>query len=92
MVVSLEMLQSRIQEIESSGELDEASKTRLIDLYRKSISLAEQRLNYETAAEEFVKARASAPQQSDTSAGYPGWDCGILVPGLSSQDGPGPYG
>jgi potassium efflux system protein len=58
------MLQNRLQEAEASAEFDEAVKSNLIDLYRKSISLVEQRRSYEASTAEFAKARESAPKRS----------------------------
>jgi len=55
--ITQEMLENRIQEIELSSELDEANKSGLLDLYRRSVSLLEQRRGYEVATDEFVKAR-----------------------------------
>ena len=63
-VTIVELVESRIQETEASGELDEESRQTLLDLYRKTISLIEQRQSYETATDEFVKALETAPQQS----------------------------
>ncbi len=60
----VELIEGRIQEIEASSELDEGSKTRLLDLYRKTIGLIEQRQSYETASNEFARALETAPQQS----------------------------
>ena len=56
-----ELLESRIKEIEASSDPDGAP---LLDLYRKSISLIEQRHNYEEATEKFIQARELAPKQS----------------------------
>jgi potassium efflux system protein len=56
-----EFLESRIKEIEASSDPDGAP---LLDLYRKSISLIEQQLNYEEATERFIQARELAPKQS----------------------------
>jgi potassium efflux system protein len=61
---TLEMLQNRLQEAEASAEFDEAVKSNLIDLYRKSISLVEQRRSYEASTAEFAQARESAPKRS----------------------------
>jgi hypothetical protein len=55
---TLEMLQNRLQEAEASAEFDEAVKSNLIDLYRKSISLVEQRRSYEASTAEFVRGAA----------------------------------
>ena len=58
------MLESRIQEIEASNELDDVAKKVLMDLYRRAISLAEQQNTYEIATQEFVDSRESSPRQS----------------------------
>ena len=62
--VTVEVLENRIQEIEASGELDEANKTAVLDSYRKAISLVEQRRTYENSTAGFVKARQSASKES----------------------------
>ncbi len=62
--ITVELLESRIQEIEASSDLDEESKSTLLDLYRKTIGLIGQRQSYEYATDEFVTALESAPQQS----------------------------
>ena len=51
------MLNSRLQEAEASSDLDEANKATLLDLYRKSISLIEQRRSYEEANQRFTDWR-----------------------------------
>ena len=58
------LLESRIQEIEASGELDEDSKKSVLDLHRKSISQIDLYKTYETATDKFVEALESAPKQS----------------------------
>ena len=62
--VTQEILQGRIQEVESSTGLDEAAKSALLDLYRKSLGLVTQRQSYETGARELIQARESAPAQT----------------------------
>jgi len=62
--VTAELLQGRIQEVEASSALDEASKSSLLDLYRKSLGLVKQRQSYETGALEFIGLRESAPKQA----------------------------
>jgi potassium efflux system protein len=56
-----ELLASRIKETEASSDPDSAA---LLDFYRKSISLIEQRRNYEEATHKFIQSRELAPQQS----------------------------
>ena len=67
--VDIEMLNNRLQEAEASSDLDDASKATLLDLYRKSISLIEQRRGYEEANRRFTEARESAPRLAEPSAG-----------------------
>ena len=62
--VTVELLESRVQEVEASAELDDKSKQALLDFYRKTISLKEQQQSYAGATEEFVEARESAPKQA----------------------------
>ena len=63
-VVDIDMLNSRLQEVEASTDLDEAGKSVLLDLYRKSISLVEQRQGYEQSNQRFTDARESAPRRA----------------------------
>ena len=56
-----ELLESRIKETEASSDPDSAA---LLDFYRKSISLIEQRRNYEEATHKFIQSRELAPKQS----------------------------
>ncbi len=56
-----ELLQSRIKEVEASSD---AESVALLELYRKSISLIEQRQSYEEATQKFIEAREQAPKQS----------------------------
>jgi len=58
---TVDILKGRIQEIEASKDPEE---TPLLEFYRKTISLIEQRSSYELATQEFIKARELAPQQS----------------------------
>ncbi len=55
------MLESRVKKIETSNDPDEAP---LLDLYRRSISLIEQRLNHKEGTRKFIEARELAPKQS----------------------------
>jgi potassium efflux system protein len=59
--LSIEMLENRLREVEASNELEGADKEALLDLYRRSISLIEQRRGYQSATGEFAEARKSAP-------------------------------
>jgi len=62
--VTAEILQGRIQEVEASSDLEEAVKSPLLDLYRKSLGLVNQRQSYETGALKFSEIRESAPRQA----------------------------
>ena len=62
---TIEMLESRVKDIEASKDPDGAP---LLDFYRKSISLIEQRRNHEVATEEFIKARELAPKAVSQTA------------------------
>ena len=61
--ITTELLQGRIQEVEASAGLDEANKSALLDLYRKSLGLIKQRQSYEAGVLEFIQIRESAPKQ-----------------------------
>jgi len=62
--VIAEILEGRIQEVEASSTLDEVSKSILLDLYRKTLGLINQRQSYENRALEFIEIRESAPKQA----------------------------
>jgi potassium efflux system protein len=59
--VTPESLQAKIKETESSTELDEATRKKLIDLYRSTLANLELADSHITAANEFRAARESAP-------------------------------
>jgi len=67
--VTAELLEGRIQEVDSSSALDEANKSALLDLYRKSLGLINQRQSYESRALEFSEVRESAPKQAGVLRG-----------------------
>jgi len=62
--VTPEILENRIKEAETASDLDEASKSKLLELYRRSSNLIAQRRDFETAAKKFARARESAPEQA----------------------------
>lgn len=62
---TVEILRNRINEVEASTDLDETSKSSLLELYRKSISFIEQHKTYDAAIKEFTNSRESAPEESD---------------------------
>ncbi|MDC1286707.1 mechanosensitive ion channel [Gammaproteobacteria bacterium] len=67
--VTAEILEGRIQEVEASPALDEANKSGLLDLYRKSLGLINQRQSYESRALEFTRVRETAPKQASILRG-----------------------
>lgn len=62
--VTPEILENRIKETETTSDLDQASKGKLLELYRKGSSLIGQRRDFETAEKKFARARESAPEQA----------------------------
>ena len=62
--LTTELLQNRVQEVESSSEIVGADREALLDFYRKSISLIEQRQEYQAATKKFAAARESAPRET----------------------------
>jgi potassium efflux system protein len=62
--VTAEILQGRIQEVDASSTFDEAEKSALLDLYRRSLGLINQRSSYESRALEFADLRETAPNQA----------------------------
>ena len=62
--ITAEILEGRIQEVDASSALDEVNKSALLDLYRKSLGLINQRQSYESRAVEFSRVRESAPKQA----------------------------
>ncbi len=61
---ALELLQSKIAEIEASSEIDDADRTALLELYRKAVAQIEQRRSFEATTRDFVRARETAAQTS----------------------------
>jgi potassium efflux system protein len=59
-----EMIEKRIRETEAVVDLDETTRNALLDLYRKTSSLISRHRDYQTAMNEFVRARESAPEQA----------------------------
>ena len=59
--VTTEMLENRVHEVEASKDPEGEP---LLEFYRRSISLIEQRRTYEATTQDFIKSRELAPQQS----------------------------
>jgi potassium efflux system protein len=64
-VPSTDALQDRIATAKDSTELDEAARTRLIDLYRQTIANLEAIRQNEEATEDYKAARAKAPKEAE---------------------------
>jgi potassium efflux system protein len=61
---TLESLQANIKEAEASTELDEATRKKLVDLYRSALAYLEQADSHNAAAREFRESRESAPARA----------------------------
>lgn len=62
-IVSQQILESRIKEVEATTSLDEASKKKLTELYQRSMTNLEKARAYEADAESFSQARKTAPAE-----------------------------
>ncbi|MCP4430702.1 MAG: mechanosensitive ion channel [Gammaproteobacteria bacterium] len=61
---TIETLENRIRETEAATDLDDITRSTLLELYRKASSFVSQQQRYEKALEEFTVARESAPEQA----------------------------
>lgn len=61
--VTTTLLESKIKEVESSVELDEATKTKLTELYRKSLSSLEAAKSYDSKTAGYSQAMETAPDR-----------------------------
>jgi potassium efflux system protein len=59
--VDAKVVESRLKEVESTQDYDEATKTTLIDLYRKTLASIESMRANQASTEVFSKAREQAP-------------------------------
>lgn len=64
MSVTPEILKAKIEETESTSELAEGTRARLVELYRKATSLLEMVIAHNHKAEAFRQARKSASQRA----------------------------
>jgi len=62
--LSVDLLESRIKETESSGSLTEEAKAKLIEQYRSALSALEQRKSFDAKAAAFRAAIDSAPEEA----------------------------
>ena len=63
--VSQITLESKIRDAEANTELDEASKKRLFEYYRRAILNLDEMRSNNAAAETFIRARKNDPEQAD---------------------------
>ncbi len=59
-----EKLENRTREAEAATDLDDATRSTLLELYRKTSGLISQQQRYKKAVDEFTRARESAPEQA----------------------------
>jgi potassium efflux system protein len=64
--VTTDMVKAQMEKVEASSDFDEASKTKLTELYRKALSNLEKIAYFESAANKFKDALQNAP--AETSA------------------------
>jgi potassium-dependent mechanosensitive channel len=64
--LTLKIIHARLKEVEATAELDEATKNKLIELYRKSISFLETASAYNATTAEFVLARKTASKKAES--------------------------
>jgi potassium efflux system protein len=62
--VTVEQLQNRIKAAQDAADLEDTSRTRLLELYRQSINNIEAARANEEATEEFRRAQREAPRQT----------------------------
>jgi potassium efflux system protein len=62
--VTTGMLERKIEEISSAGDLDEALKSKLTELYHKALSSLETARSYEARAIAYARALESAPEET----------------------------
>jgi hypothetical protein len=62
--ISGEQVEAKIKEIEAGSDLDEATRNKLIELYRKTQSNLEKARSFSASIEAFSQARAAAPKQA----------------------------
>ena len=62
--VTTDMVKAKLNEVEGSGELDEAAKTKLTDLYRKTLSHLEKGAFFKANAKAFGEALQNAPTET----------------------------
>ena len=62
--VTQETVENRIREVEAASELDATVRDNLLELYRRTLGLIEQRRGFEANTAEYVAARETAPAEA----------------------------
>jgi len=62
--VTLEQLETRIRETEAATDIDDGTRSVLLEQYRKAAGLITKRQKHKVAEGEFARARESAPEQA----------------------------
>ena len=63
-LVTADVLEAKIQEVEASGGIEEETRTKLVELYRKALGNLRMTTSYEKAATAFQRASETAPAES----------------------------
>ncbi|MDX2503227.1 MAG: hypothetical protein QNL62_01935, partial [Gammaproteobacteria bacterium] len=64
-LVTTQVLESKIAETEAATSMEDQTKSRLIELYRKAQSNLEKKMSYQADADTFAKARKTAPVETE---------------------------
>ena len=62
--VNKQLVETKIKEVEARGDIDDATKAKLTELYRKTLSELETVASHDAAAAAFGAARTSAPGET----------------------------
>jgi len=66
MSLTAEVVKAKLDEVEGSSELDQAAKTKLTELYRKTLSNLEKTAYFKANADSFQDALQSAPAETES--------------------------
>ena len=64
-LVTAEILESKIAEVEAAGGIDEQAKSGLVELYRKTLSNLQEAISNRKAAQAFQEAARTAPAETE---------------------------
>ena len=65
--VTADTLQAKIKEVEATTDLQDQTRTKLVELYRKTLTYLEQVRSSDAAAEDFRRAAESATRQAEAA-------------------------